>query len=48
MAYVISRVSGTAFSHLEPRVQENRPRPWKDLNEMLAYLEQVFKDSNKR
>ena len=39
MAYVMSRVSGTAFSHLEPRAREHGPRPWRDSDEMLAYLE---------
>ena len=49
MAYVMSRVGGIAFSHLEPRAQKNGPaRPWKDLDEMLAYLECVFGDSNRR
>ena len=48
MAYVMSRVGGTAFGHLEPRAWENRPRPWKDSNEMFAYLERVFGDSNRR
>ena len=48
MAYVISCVSGTAFSHLEPRAWEHGPRPWKDSDNMLAYLERVFKDSNRR
>ena len=48
MAYVMSRVGGTAFGHLEPRARENGPRPWKDSNEMLAYLERVFGDSNRR
>ena len=27
MAYVMSRVGGIAFSHLEPRAQKNRTRP---------------------
>ena len=53
MAYVMSRVSGTAFSHLEPRAgeqhgQKNGPRPWKDSDKMLAYLERVFRDPNRR
>ena len=50
MAYVMSRVGSTAFSHLEPRAQKNRtgPEPWKDSDKMLAYLERVFGDSNKR
>ena len=48
MAYVMSRVGGTAFGHLEPRTRENRSRPWKDSNKMLAYLERVFGDSNRR
>ena len=54
MAYVISRVGGTAFGHLEPCAREqcarseNGPRPWKDSNEMLAYLERVFGDPNRR
>ena len=47
MAYVMSCVGGTAFSHLEPHAWENGSRPWKDSNEMLAYLEQVFGDSNR-
>ena len=47
MAYVMNRVGSTAFGHLEPRAQENRSRPWKDLNEMFAYLERVFGDSNR-
>ena len=48
MAYVMSRVGGTAFGHLEPPAREHGPQPWKDSDEMLAYLEQVFGDSNKR
>ena len=48
MAYVMSRVSSTAFGHLEPRARENEPRLWKNLNKMLAYLEWVFRDSNRR
>ena len=36
MAYVMSRVGGTAFGHLELRAQKNGPRPWKDSNKMLA------------
>ena len=48
MAYVMSRVGGTAFGHLEPRARENGPRPWKDSDKMLAYLERVFGDSNRR
>ena len=27
MAYIMSCVGGTAFGHLEPRAQENGPRP---------------------
>ena len=38
MAYVMSRVGGTAFSHLEPRAREHGPKPWKDLDKILAYL----------
>ena len=48
MAYVMSRVSGTVFRHLEPRAREHGPRPWRDLNEMFAYLERVFGDFNGR
>ena len=50
MAYVMSCVGGTTFSHLEPRVRKNRtrPEPWKDSDKMLAYLERVFGDSNRR
>ena len=53
MMYVMSRVGGTAFGHLEPcdqeqHAQKNRPRPWKDSDKMLSYLEQVFGDSNRR
>ena len=49
MAYVMNRMGGMAFGHLEPRAQENRlARPWKDLNEMLAYLKRVFGDPNRR
>ena len=48
MAYVMSRVSSTAFGHLEPQACEYGPQPWKDLDKMLAYLERVFEDSNRR
>ena len=48
MAYVISRVDGIAFGYLEPCAWEHRPKLWKDSNKMLAYLEQVFGDSNRR
>ena len=48
MAYVMSCVDGTAFSHLDSRAHEHGPRPWKSLDKMFAYLEQVFGDSNRR
>ena len=53
MAYVMSRVGGTAFGHLEPCTREqyarkNGPKLWSDSNKMLAYLERVFGDSNRR
>ena len=48
MAYVMNRVNSTAFSHLEPHAKEHGARLWKDLDKMLAYLEQVFGDSNRR
>ena len=48
MAYVMSCVGGTAFGHLEPRAREHGPRPWSNSNKMLAYLERVFGDSNRR
>lgn len=48
MVYVMKRVGGTAFDHLEPRARKNATRPWKDSDEMLAYLKQVFGDSNRR
>ena len=49
MAYVMNRMGGMAFGHLEPRAWENGPaRPWKDSNKMLAYLECVFGDPNRR
>ena len=48
MAYVMSRVGGTAFSHLELRVWEHGPKLWKDSDEILAYLERVFRDSTNR
>ena len=48
MAYVMSRVSATAFNHLEPRARKHEPRSWRDSDEMLAYLERVFGDSNRR
>ena len=47
MVYVINCVGGTAFSHLEPRAQRNATKPWKDSEEMLTYLEQVFGNSNR-
>ena len=48
MVYVMSRVGEEAFGHLEPRARVNAPRPWKDSDEMLAYLERVFGDPNRR
>ena len=48
MVYVMNRVDGTAFSHLEPRVQKNATNPWKYADEMLAYLKRVFGNSNRR
>ena len=52
MAYVMSRVGGTAFGHSElcarERARQHGPKPWKDLTEMLAYLERVFGDPNRR
>ena len=47
MVYVMNRVGGTAFSHLEPHAQRNATRPWKDSEKMLTYLEQVFGDLNR-
>ena len=46
--YVINCVGGKAFSHLEPRAQKNATNLWKDLDEMLAYLERVFGNPNRR
>lgn len=48
MVYVMNCVGGTAFSHVEPRSGKNATKPWKDLEEMLACLERVFGDSNRR
>ena len=48
MAYVMSRVGGTAFGYLEPRAREHGLRPWKDSDKMFAYLERVFGDPNRR
>ena len=48
MAYVINRVEGMAFGHLEPRTRDNATEPWKDSNDMLTYLERVFGNSNRR
>ena len=48
MAYVMSCVSSTAFNHLELCACEHGPRPWRDSDKMLAYLERVFGDSNWR
>ena len=39
MTYVMNRVAGTAFNHLEPRARDNAAKPWKDSNEIFAYLE---------
>ena len=48
MVYVMNRVGSEAFGHLEPRARVNASRPWKDSDEMLAYLERVFGDPNRR
>ena len=48
MAYVINRVEGMAFGHLEPRSRDNAIEPWKDSDEMLTYLERVFGNSNRQ
>ena len=48
MAYVMNRVEGMAFGHLEPHTQDNATEPWKDSNDMLTYLERVFGNSNRR
>ena len=48
MAYVMNRVGGTAFSHLEPRAREHGLKLWKDSDEILAYLERVFGNSTNR
>ena len=48
MVYVMNRVGGDAFGHLEPRARANAPRLWEDSDEMLAYLERVFGDPNRR
>ena len=47
MVYVMNRVGGMAFSHLEPRARKNATKPWKDSEEMLTYLEREFGDSNR-
>ena len=46
--YVINRMNGTAFSHLEPRAWKNATKPWKDLDEMFTYLKRVFGNSNRQ
>ena len=50
IVYVMNRVDGTAFGYPEPRTRgrEYGPRPWKDSDKMLAYLERVFGDPNRR
>ena len=48
MVYVMNCVGGKAFSHLEPRAQKNATNPWKDLDEMFAYLKCVFGDLHRR
>ena len=53
MACVMNRIGGMAFGHLEPRARDQRarkhgPKPWKDSDEMLAYLKKVFGDLNRR
>ena len=48
MVYVMNRVDGKVFSHLKPRAQKNVTNLWKDLDEMFAYLEQVFSNPNRR
>ena len=47
MVHVMNRVSGKAFSHLEPRTQKNTTNPWKDLDKIFAYLKRVFSDPNR-
>ena len=48
MAYVISHISGTAFSHLELRAYKHGSKPWRKLDKMLIYLKWVFEDCNRR
>ena len=46
IVYVLNRLDGRAFKHVEPRTRKNVSRPWKDSDKMLAHLECVFGDSN--
>ena len=47
IVYVLNRLDGRAFKHMEPRARKNASKPWKDSNKMLAHLERVFGDSNR-
>ena len=48
MAYVMNCVEGMAFGHLKPRSRDNATKPWKDSDKILTYLEQVFRNLNRR
>lgn len=48
MAYVMNRVGGEAFGHLEPRLRKSATKPWVTADEMLDYLKRIFDNSQRR
>jgi len=42
--YVFSRTTGAAMKHLEPRIDQRSQEPWKTVDEMLAYLDVIFRN----
>jgi Zinc knuckle len=42
--YVFSKTKGEAQLHLEPRIEEDCADPWQSVDEMLQYLDTIYRD----
>ena len=48
MIYVESRTEGNAAKHLDPRMREDSPCPFRSSGEMLETLREIFDDPNRK
>ena len=48
MIYVESRTEGNAAKHLDPRMREDSPCPFRSSGEMLEALREIFDDPNRK